>query len=77
MEEKYYAGQVFNERPPQEVYEWCDACGFILEEVNSDEFENGQWIISDTEDLDVRLDGTDEAICALYEMILEIQNDRS
>lgn len=79
----FYEGQIFKDEYPPEAAEWCnESQEFHIEEIDSDG-ETRQFQIvenihqSEPEPYIDPMDEIDEAICGLYEMILEVQNAQS
>ena len=78
---EFYLGQIFEDEYPPEAAEWCnEGQVYHIDEIEPDG-ETRRFQIVENEvfedDLDPYVDPVDEAICSLYEMVLELQNDRS
>lgn len=83
MDEKFYEGQIFKNEYPIEAANWCnEGQEFSIMETDSDG-ETRQFVIiknppiPEPEPYIDPMDEIDEAICGLYEMILEVQNAQS
>lgn len=80
---EFYEGQIFEEEYPPEAAEWCnEGREFHIDEIESDGKTQRFQIVKNDPQPDPEpyvdpMDEVDEAICALYEMILEVQNGQS
>lgn len=89
MENDFYEGQIFEKEYPSEAADWCNEGQIMhIEEIESKISDNGEQIRmfkivpnvipEEIPDEFINpLDEIDEAICSLYEMILEMQNGQS